>query len=346
MLSFGKSLLQVNDGAKASVDKLEKLFHSESSLVGADTLSQVKGTNVTLLQVQEDVTEIKHMLASEPRKAPLMDIVQDVLKPSNYAEDRFHTINRSRVPNTGDWIGEEREFKAWESGESPMLWVCGTPGAGKSYIASNIISRLKKTYPQQLQHSSQVSVGYFFYKDDNSETRSVGRSLRDVAFQIALNDPLYAQHVVSNKDTLHFTSTISTLWRLLFVEYFVESDQAQGKAYIILDALDEVFPDERPEFFDLAQDIQSGGRLQLLLLGRPHIGEEMNYLMELLRVPTIFVSSENNSHDIVQYIQVSIKKSARLRKLPSDLQSEVIRKLSTGAQGMVSQIRDDCWKRR
>ncbi|KAJ6116432.1 tetratricopeptide repeat domain protein [Penicillium capsulatum] len=334
LLSYGKNLLQGNDGAKASVAKLEKLFHSETALVGAETLSQVKDANVTLDQVQDDVTEIKNMLYSEPRKAQLINTVQSILVPSNYAEDRFSTINRNRIPNTGNWICGERGFEEWERGEMPILWICGTPGAGKSYIASNIISHLREEFPQQVRHPSGVSVGYFFYKDDDSETRSLSQSLRDVAFQIALNDPIYARHVASNKNSLSSSSTLSTLWRILFVNYFVEKDEMNSRAYVVLDALDEAFLEDRLEFFDLAQDIQPNGRLQLLMLGRPHIGDEMINLIELLRVPTVYVSDANNFQDIVHYIQASIRKSPRLRQLSKKLQSEIVTELSNGAQGM------------
>lgn len=318
--------------------KLEKLIQGESALVGAETLSQTKGTNFKIDRMQNDVTTIKKMLQSEPRKNQLIDKIKSALQPSDHAEDRLSTINRSRVPNTGDWIHEDRCFEEWKRGQIPMLWVCGTPGAGKSYIASNIISHLKDLYPQRVRHPSQVSVGYFFYKDNDSETRSVSQSLRDVAFQIALNDPLYARYIDSNSDYVGDSSTLSTLWRRLFVEYFIEKDEPSSKVYIVLDALDEAFVQDRLDLFDLVQDIRPKGRLQFLMLGRPHIGDEMAPLMELLQVPTVYVSYETNFQDIVHYIQASITKSLRLRRLSVSLQSAIVKELSTGAQGMVSKF--------
>jgi adenylylsulfate kinase-like enzyme len=39
-------------------------------------------------------------------------------------------------------------FKNWLDKEKPILWITGTPGAEKSYIAFKIINHLREQYPQ------------------------------------------------------------------------------------------------------------------------------------------------------------------------------------------------------
>jgi hypothetical protein len=349
LLSFGKNVLLGNDEGKAAMAKLANLIDSERGLVGAETLMEVRGYKTFLSRVDYNVMELTKQVgdmalaqeqvmveAEKQKDKGHQDHVKKVLQPGTSADDKYRTINRTRVPNTGDWIRFETDFKDWMNRKKSILWVSGTPGAGKSFIASNIISYLKETYPQNVQHPSHASVAYFFFKDDNPKTRSFHQALCDIAFKIAQNDPAYEKHVISCVYSPEDIETLQSLWQRLFLDFFVENENSDSSVYIVLDALDEALAEDRLEFFEVAKDIQQGGRLQLLMLGRPHISEEMDDLMSMLSISTIYVSSLNNSDDIIHYIESSIAKSAYLKRASKALQSEIVEKLSTGAQGMVS----------
>jgi hypothetical protein len=161
-----------------------------------------------------------------------------------------------------------------------------------------------------------VSVGYFFFKDDNPETRSLHQALRDLALQISKSDPVY-QKYLGNIEEHEKISTLEGAWRLLFVEYFIKKTNVNGSVYILFDAVDEAYDDERQTFLSLAKDLyeaKEGSRLQIALVGRPHISDQ---LLEGLgvEVPTIYVTTEKNSGDINSYIHASIKRSAILRRV-------------------------------
>ncbi|RAH68312.1 NACHT and TPR domain protein [Aspergillus aculeatinus CBS 121060] len=347
--SFGKNVLLGSDDGKAAIAKLAHLVDGERNLVGAETLTEVKGAKVVIDRVDVHVLELTRRIddlnrlqehAAAEKEADSVpernhpNKVKSVLQPATSADDRYSMIARARVPQTGDWVRDEREFREWLRRDKPLLWVTGTPGAGKSYLAASIIAYLRELYPQNVQHPSHVSVAYYFFKDDNVKTRSCHKALRDVAFKIAQNDPAYANFVAGRVDSPEDIGSLSSLWQQLFVEYFIAHETGDSQAYIVLDALDEAFAEERQELFQLAGDIQPGGRLQLLLLGRPHIAQEMDELMEQLAVPTIYISDVNNSDDIVRYIQSSIAKSVYLRRASKALQAEIVRRVSSGAQGM------------
>lgn len=74
---------------------------------------------------------------------------------------------------------------------------------------------------------------------------------RDIAFQITQHDTRYAQHVESCLTSLEETSTLAILWQTLFVDIFVDDDTTDSTVYMVLDALDEAFHDQRAEFFKL-----------------------------------------------------------------------------------------------
>jgi hypothetical protein len=183
LLGFGKSLLVgKNPRIDDAVARLAKLTESEALLVGAETLTEVKqsgrtldgvsttlnSTSTVVTQIRGDVSQlgigVSHlnqkldaaMLASDKSTAEIKDAknissqerIKAVLRPSVSALDWYDKINRSRVPGTCNWIREEPLFRSWMNKETPVLWIAGNPGAGKSYIASNIISFLKEQYPQ------------------------------------------------------------------------------------------------------------------------------------------------------------------------------------------------------
>lgn len=234
----------------------------------------VQETGVTVGQMSLEVTEMKNLMLgmNESRNEAKAEQdkghqkVKQVLRPSVTAQDWYDRISKSRVPGTGDWIRGEDFFLAWIEKNIPVLWVSGNPGAGKSYLSSNIISFLRDQHPQGVQHPSHVSVGYFFFKDDNPKTRSFHQALCDMAYQISQNDPIYEKHVAAYCDSSEDIETIQSAWRTLFVNFFLKKKDVDSSVYLIIDGVDEAFEAERRVFFDLIKDINEG-KLYPLLLG-------------------------------------------------------------------------------
>jgi hypothetical protein len=185
--------------------------------------------------------------------------------------------------------------------------------------------------------TSNVSVGYFFFRDDNPETRSFDQALRDMAYQISQNDPAYAKYIASACAEAKDISSLQSVWRTLFRNYFTQASETDSSVYLLFDGMDESFVKSRTQFLELTKDLcgASGMRIHIVMLGRPHLIEEFEMVAEMTQVPTIYVTALNNSNDIVHYIESSIKKSAFLKRAPKTLQAEIVEKLSNGAQGMV-----------
>lgn len=285
-------LVGSDDKIQAAVGKLAKLTDTENRLVVAETLTVSKrtgravddvavtlsGTNITLQetgvivgQTRLQVTALDEkmgnvMLAINESRAEAnaeqnknhQNIVKQVLQPSVTALDWYDKINKSRVPGTGDWIRGEGLFKSWIKRDIPILWLSGIPGAGKSYLSSNIISFLRDRHPQGVQPPSHVSVGYFFFKDDNPKTRSFHQALRDLAYQISQNDSVYANYVASTCDSSEDIGTLQSAWRNLFANFFIKKKDVSGSVYLIIDGVDEADTADRQPFLDLIKDINGG----------------------------------------------------------------------------------------
>ncbi|KAL4952200.1 NACHT and TPR domain protein [Aspergillus filifer] len=363
LLKFTRNfLLGNNDAIQGAMNRLDKLTQIEGQLVGAETLTEAKRTGrvvddvsitlkttsatvtetgITVNQMSMQVDQIQDQLgtlmvsvnegkqaSSEDREKSRQSLVKKILKPSktDFGQDWYDKINKSRVPGTGDWIRSEDIFKQWLSKDTPIIFVSGNPGAGKSYLSTNIINFLREQHPQHGQSMLSVSVGYFFFKDDNPDTRSFHQA----------NDPVYQKHLATVEE-YERVSTLQSAWRLLFLDYFVNKPNVESSVYILLDALDEALDEERKIFLSLAKDLYSRdsgtSRLQLAVVGRPHISDQLFEGLEV-EVPTIHVTTQKNHNDIDSYIHASIRKSVILKRASAKLRQEIVDTLSSRAEGM------------
>ena len=200
--------------------------------------------------------------------------------------------------------------------KKPILWLSGGPGAGKSFLSSNIIQYLVQRHPQGVQDPRRVSVAYFFCKDYDPELRSFNKALRSLAYQICLNDPVYAKHCTAVFKSVGDLSTVDGLWKNLFVEFF-RKDAFENAVLFLIDGLDEAFKEDRDKFLDLLQDLQGQAnagvsklRMQLVLVGRPELDWDIEETLDD-RLLMISVSMEKTSKDISEYIQRGIGKVGR-----------------------------------
>ncbi|PLB46320.1 hypothetical protein P170DRAFT_429441 [Aspergillus steynii IBT 23096] len=263
--------------------------------------------------------------------------IKRILEPSVSPLDIYNDIAKRRVPGTGNWIRTEQLFRAWTDQKNPVLWVSGNPGSGKSFLSENIISFLQEMHPQGVNHPSRTSIGYFFFKDSNPETRSFHRALRDLAYQIYQNDPLYQKYILQNCHSSQDVKTIQSAWRTLFLNYFTGTTAAESSVFLVFDGVDETFQEDRQTFLELLSDLRRADprsmKIHVVLVGRPEIFDDLADALDE-SLPTIHVDWRKNSRDIAHYVETSIKKSRVLSRAPKALREEIEETLTQNAQGM------------
>jgi ABC-type transport system involved in cytochrome bd biosynthesis fused ATPase/permease subunit len=93
------------------------------------------------------------------------------------------------MPGTRQWI--LNQIHSWlDDPQAPnILWLGGSPGAGKSTIASTLVS--------QLAEMGRLGSSFFFKRGDIalSDPAAVWRT---VAFDLAQVDPVFAERLVAN----------------------------------------------------------------------------------------------------------------------------------------------------
>ncbi|PWY86019.1 hypothetical protein BO70DRAFT_423185 [Aspergillus heteromorphus CBS 117.55] len=329
-----ESLAAVLNGASLVLDD----SHGRLTQAQADLQRLAEGQDELRQEVHRDISSLLgSFMGSGARRSSDSDHLKSILQPSVAPSDMYYDFARKRLPGTGEWIHSEPGFRAWLEREQPLLWISGQPGCGKSFLAEYIISELKRRYPQGVDHESQTSIGYFFFKDNSPKTRDVHQALRDVAYQVSLNDPVYAREMALQCSSAGDIGTLQSAWMTLFRDYFVGGDEGGPWVYVVLDGLDESLEADRQMFLEFLLDVKGESsvkpRIQIVMLGRPHLsGDVVDLFHE--SVSSISIDRSKNDDDIARYVERSVMRSRNLARAPQSLRREVVEFLTKNAQGM------------
>ena len=237
------------------------------------------------------------------------------------------------LESTGKWLLAEDSFQRWMSRKTPLLWVTGGPGTGKSCLSSIIITALRNAYPANnvtKQDGTNVSIAYFYVKEDEQELRSLENLIKTIAYQIAQADTVFRSHVVGALNNVETTATPRQMWQNLFVSFFVKRSLLNS-AMVVLDGLDEMEGTCRRDFFLLLDDLYVNAcldegqdrplpRLSFAFFGRrnvrdsfgPRIGGSSGGLLETIEI------GDKNQGDIDLYVKKTLPRLLVVKRAQRD----------------------------
>lgn len=92
---------------------------------------------------------------------------------SSAPEDDLMANEFQKLPETCQWFLQRGVFQQWcNATTSKTLWLRGRPGAGKSVLASHVISHLQ---------TLNLDCSYFFFKEGDKSKSSINAFLRCIA---------------------------------------------------------------------------------------------------------------------------------------------------------------------
>ena len=362
-------VLGKDEEIRAEMSRLSRLIESEERMVGALTLSTVSQSTKVLEDVKNSLNEIKtehsslslHIRGMSIRRLNSRKIshaelltklillpsggsgnskdertcksIGKFLNSSHMYQEIYDSVSRKRIPNTGDWIREDPIFQAWIRKERSILWLYGGPGAGKSFIFSNVIQYLTQLFPRRVGDYQNTSVVYFFCKDFDPELRSFNQVLKSCAYQLCQNDPVYAKYCLDVFEMNGEIRTMEAIWRRLFVDFFQKAD-LKNNAILLIDGVDEAFENECREFLELIRDVRDTTlRVQVMIVGRPVLNRDINDVLDK-EVLTLSVSKDKTSHDLEKYVHEKIRRVRIFKLVSQNFRKEAAKMLIEGADGM------------
>jgi hypothetical protein len=241
--------------------------------------------NVSLTNIQQSIKELQNQLShqSTPDSTqPTTDLSSRSLTAFNKVRQffgksanpisTFKELKRSFVPGTDSWFQEDLDYKAWLNGETPVLWLAGEAGVGKSHLAYSAI----RTLQERTKSHPRTSVAYFFFQEGNEIFRSGRSALCSIGLQMAMQDHKLRETMASFiSDDCCVQWAIPYIWKWVFLDVFKEDQDAE--LFLVLDGVDE-----GKKSFECMSFLQAGVMLGLSHLQRRSMSRKLKLLCRIL----------------------------------------------------------------
>ncbi|KAK8040668.1 hypothetical protein PG991_000456 [Apiospora marii] len=235
---------------------------------------------------------------------------------------------RECYPGTGDWVLDKPHMKSWIESSIPRsssLWLYGIPGAGKTVLASTVISSL-------LQRKSQsVWVAYFYCREMDPARNNTLAILKGLLAQF-INQArpfmpvFYEMYIESGHTSL--TSTRMTKELLEVMCRYI------SRAFIVIDGLDECEERQRKESTDFLHamirtcDAADPGKLRILYVSR----DEPDIRRSMTPATILGLQVEDTQRDIGIYLNAQTKKLREAWCIPGFLSEDDIQYIKRNVQ--------------
>ncbi|KAL8796216.1 MAG: hypothetical protein Q9182_007404 [Xanthomendoza sp. 2 TL-2023] len=275
----------------------------------------------TILTWSFSKSEIHSLL--EPLDQRLRTSLLSWLSP--LAMSQAHQVVSDRAEKgSGKWFLTNPAFREWEDGRGTRLWCYGTPGAGKTVMASIIVNHLRLNRPEESKGSIGIVFIYFKYNETDQTFDNVLSSLLQQLLQDSEHIApdllsLYERH--RDRNTSPTTDEISQALSTMI--------DGHEEVFCVIDAIDECHETLR---WELVERLESfGPKFRVLITSRylDSIAEELeSYQRFEIRA---------NKADIELFIEHQIPKNRNLRKIvqrsPS-LRDDIKQGVSNSAEHM------------
>ncbi|EAU90015.2 ankyrin repeat domain-containing protein 50 [Coprinopsis cinerea okayama7 len=235
----------------------------------------------------------------------------------------FHAIqqenNSKWTDGTLSWFTDRADYQAWKNGAPRIIWGTGIPGAGKTILASRIISDL-----QQLQAASSMKTCVVFAYCRYSERLEVNDILESLVKQFLHTDPSLAD-LAEHLHKQHSESKTRPTQREL-LDLLRQFENKFDVVFYVIDGLDEALVTAQ---FDLIQAVRSL-RGQFALTSRP-----LKNLEDGLPSPKFYSVYARNS-DVIILIDGKIALNSGFQRLLErhGYRDELVRQIVDKSRGM------------
>lgn len=236
-------------------------------------------------------------------------------------DDTLESLSEKRHPGTCKWILSQELFIRWSSGspnKSPILWISGQPGWGKSVLAGFVVN--------QLQDAGHMVHSYFF-QFGHPRKSTFEDCVRSLVYQIAMgNDNCRKALLKMQAEGLKLEGMEGRmLWRKLAASGVLRG--IQGRQYCVIDGLDECGqPSAVLEMLAQILEEESTASFCLLLVGRdvPNVSSGFCRLRSEIYQHLVLQQSQTSAA-LTQFVSDRIQSIPAINKLQrSDVIAEVV----------------------
>ncbi|KAI1752087.1 hypothetical protein F4782DRAFT_155191 [Xylaria castorea] len=305
-----------------AADNCEKYCH----LLNRSNVEGFLKLNATFHQIIQNQIEL---FLDRIDRNDLMEML-DWISSIQYGK-HHNRVKNNRTSDTCEWLLRHEKFHKWEDSSSSMiLWLQGSPGAGKTFLTSKVIDHVKA----QVENSPNQEGFAFFYCNRNEEERQKSLCvLQSYVRQLSttVKNPgcirkqlqdLYRETRLKGSD-FGFSDCQKQL---------LESTNLYSQTTLVLDALDECEPDSRRQILETVEYLLSESRnpLKVFISSRP----ERDIRNRFLHRPNVEIKATDNEEDIQKFASEEITKHENWGGMSPGLRDTIIKVLFTQSQGM------------
>ncbi|KAI1500933.1 hypothetical protein F5X99DRAFT_418859 [Biscogniauxia marginata] len=239
-------------------------------------------------------------------------------------EDDLASLQELRHPGSCAWFTEQPHFDSWRhaNAETPaILWLTGRPATGKSVLCSHVIDHLR---------SQNVPCSYFFFKHRKSGRSTLVDCLREIAYQMALQDRAVLQRILqfdTDGDTWDRHDERG-IWRKLYLQGLLKLDTVSNHIWVI-DGFDEC--SRFSNWFKLLPNLPDGLRVFITSRSLDEIERGVGSLGPRVRLCSL--STSDTVDDMRAYL------TSRINELSLGNTDELCQRILTKSRGSFLWVR-------
>jgi hypothetical protein len=232
----------------------------------------------------------------------------------------------NKIGQTATWLSKHPNFKSWVNGENPLLWLRGTEGIGKSFLAYSAVQELR------LHQNEHNCVAYFYFKEEHPYQQSMQNAFASAALQIAESNNRYAEQVAAKiKEDSSGPTEIST-WKRFFLSMFPGDNRSGSRLFLVLDGLDEAHVQQGGTLTQFLFDLQrEKANVSVFATSRP----EDKPTLQLLQPLILEVTKQEIKPDMKMLVKSRLHTLPRVRKFSPGVKKAIIRKVVKQADSML-----------
>jgi hypothetical protein len=235
-----------------------------------------------------------------------------------------HEYCKRREVGTGYWLLEQKEFQDWLTGINHVLFCHGIPGAGKTILASLVISHLSSKF----QGDSEIGIASIYCNFKRQEDQDFERLLASLLKQLAGGRDCLLE---STKELYreHFIRRTQPTPEELMIELECVISQ-YSETFIIIDALDECQLSGLNRLFSKLFSFQKDHRMRILATSRP-IPEITDWFND---INGIKLEIRADMSDITKFIDARMELLPNVARRNPTLKEEIKAGISEAVDGM------------
>lgn len=229
-------------------------------------------------------------------------------------QDHMRDIEQGKgglLKDSYEWIIHHPSSRQFQTDDQKrLLWIRGEPGHGKTMLLMGII--------KELEHSSpEAGLAYFFCQGPNAHMNSATAVLRGLIYRLIISRPSLITHLRERYDRHNgLFQDRSSFFALSDVAGRMLRDPELGRAFIVIDALDECETSQDQLLNFIAQNISVSASVKWIVSSR-NLSNIIDQLSQTSPKIQIHLDLAENPDEVVQavnaYIDDRIAKLSVLR---------------------------------